>query len=157
MNDQQLLAAYLQGDQRALETLVQNYYRLVVATATRATRDPHLAQDIAQTVFLIFARKARRLAREVSLPGWFIRTAQFVSRDAMKKVARRSYYEAAGSAESRDATEAFEVTGAALLLTEAILAKSPKEQVCVLARFYDERAMGEIARAHGISEDAAQK
>jgi RNA polymerase sigma factor (sigma-70 family) len=121
------------------------------------TRDPHLAQDIAQTVFLIFARKARRLAREVSLPGWFIRTAQFVSRDAMKKVARRSYYEAAGSAESRDATEAYEVTGAALLLTEAILALSPKEQVCVLARFHNERAMGEIARAHGISEDAAQK
>jgi DNA-directed RNA polymerase specialized sigma subunit len=45
VNDQQLLAAYLEGDEHALETLMQNYYRLVVATATRATRDPHLAQE----------------------------------------------------------------------------------------------------------------
>src|SRR5262249_33432327 len=93
----------------------------------------------------------------VSLPGWFIRTTNFVSRDALKKVARRSHYEAASSAESRDVTDTREVSGAALLLTEAILALSPKEQVCVLERFYDERAMAEIARVHGISEDAAQK
>jgi RNA polymerase sigma factor (sigma-70 family) len=157
VNDQQLLAAYLQGDERALETLVQNYYRLVIATATRATRDPHLAQDIAQTVFLIFARKAHRLAREVSLPGWFIRTTQFVSRDATRKAVRRSHYEAASTAEPRDPNETHEVTAAALLLTEAILALSPKEQVCVLARFYDERAIAQIAHDHGISEDAVQK
>jgi RNA polymerase sigma factor, sigma-70 family len=157
VNDQQLLAAYLEGNERALETLVQNYYPLVVATATRATRDPQLAQDIAQTVFLIFARKARRLVREVSLPGWFMRTAQFVSRDALKKVARRSYYETASGTGLGKVTEAHEVTGAELLLTEALLALSPKEQVCVLARFYDEHAMEKIARDHGISEDAAQK
>ena len=157
MNDQQLLAAYLEGNEGALETLVQNYYPLVVATATRATGDPQLAQDIAQTVFLIFARKARRLVREVSLPGWFMRTAQFVSRDALKKVARRSYYETASCTALGNVTEAHEVTGAALLLTEAILALSPKEQVCVLARFYDEHAMEKIASDHGISEDAAQK
>ena len=151
------MAAYLQGDEQALEALVQNYYRLVVATATRATRDPHLAQDIAQTVFLIFARKARGLRKEVSLPGWFMRTALFVSRDAVKKVARRSYYETAGSAQPDDAGQDYEVTGAGLLLTEAVLALSPREQVCVLARFYDERAMTDIARDHGISEDAVQK
>jgi RNA polymerase sigma-70 factor (ECF subfamily) len=157
VNDQQLLAAYLQGDEHALETLVQNYYRLVIATATRATRDPNLAQDIAQTVFLIFARKARQLSREVSLPGWFIRTTQFVSRDATRKAARRSHYEAASTAEPRDRNETHEVTAAALLLTEAILALSPKEQVCVLARFYDERAIAQIAQDHGISQDAVQK
>jgi RNA polymerase sigma factor (sigma-70 family) len=157
VNDQQLLAAYLQGDEDALASLVTNYYRLVVATATRATSDPDLAQDIAQTVFLLFTRKARRLRKEVSLPGWFIRTANFVSRDVLKKVARRSHYEAASSEEPRNATEAHEASGAALLLTEAILALSPKEQVCVLARFYDERGTSEIAREHGISEDAAQK
>jgi RNA polymerase sigma factor (sigma-70 family) len=157
VNDQQLLAAYLQGDEHAVETLVSNYYRLVVATATRATSDSHLAQDIAQTVFLIFARKARQLASEVSLPGWFIRTTNFVSRDALKKGARRSHYERASTAESRDATENYETTGAALLLTEAILGLPRKEQVCVVARFYDERPTAEIARDHGISEDAVQK
>jgi RNA polymerase sigma-70 factor (ECF subfamily) len=157
VNDQQLLGAYLQGDERALETLVQNYYRLVIATATRATRDAHLAQDIAQTVFLIFARKASQLGREVSLPGWYIRTTQFVSRDAIKKAARRAHYEAASTAEPRDTNETHEVAGAALLLTEAILALSPKEQVCVLARFYDERPTADIASDHGISEHAVQK
>ena len=156
MNDQQLLAAYLEGDESALEALVQNYYRLVIATATRATGDPHLAQDIAQTVFLIFARKARQLSREVSLPGWFIRTARFVSRDALKRQTRRSHYEAA-SALGEDSPETQEVNGAALLLTEAILALSPKEQVCVLARFYEERPTADIARDHSISEDAVQK
>jgi RNA polymerase sigma factor (sigma-70 family) len=157
VNDQQLLAAYLQGDESALESLVRNYYRLVVATATRATGDPHLAEDIAQTVFLIFARKAPRLAREVSIPGWFIRTTNFVSRDALKKVARRTYYERASTAESSDTPESYKVTGAALLLTEAIRGLPGKEQVCVVARFYDERPTAEIARDHGISPDAVQK
>jgi DNA-directed RNA polymerase specialized sigma24 family protein len=118
VNDQQLLAAYLQGDECALEDLIARYHRLVSATAARAAGDVHLAQDITQTVFIIFVRKARRLSKEVSLPGWFLRTARFVARDALKKLARRAHYEAAGGAHWRDLKESHPVdAGAALLLT----------------------------------------
>jgi RNA polymerase sigma-70 factor (ECF subfamily) len=158
VNDQQLLAAYLQGDECALEELIARYHRLVFATAARAAGDAHLGQDITQTVFIIFVRKAHRLSNEVSLPGWFLRTARFVVRDALKKLARRAHYEAAGGAHLRDQKKSHPVdTGAALLLTEAVLALSSKEQVCVLARFYEECTVAQIAQEHELSEDAVQK
>ena len=134
------------GDEHALETLMTRYHRLVIATALRSTHDPDLAQDIAQTVFLIFVRKANGIAQETSLPGWFMRTTRFVVRDALKRLARRTHYETLAQAEMKSDPTSPASADSAMLLVDAIMALSPKEQVCVLARFYDDHSIGQIAQ-----------
>src|SRR5437899_1182828 len=62
MNDHELLRAYIQGDEQAFETLVGKYFRMVYTVAARQTGDSHLAEEIAQSVFLILSRKARGLS-----------------------------------------------------------------------------------------------
>lgn len=41
--------------------------------------DPHLAQDVAQTVFSDLARKALALARRTNLSGWLYTSARFAA------------------------------------------------------------------------------
>src|SRR5262249_22651356 len=72
MDDHQLLCAYSEGDERAFETLVEKYFRMVYTVAARQTGDSHLAEEIAQSVFLILSRKARRFSPKTSVPGWLL-------------------------------------------------------------------------------------
>src|SRR5215813_12901037 len=58
LDDHQLLKAYVEGDEQAFETLVEKYFRMVYTVAARQTGDSHLAEEIAQSVFLILSRKA---------------------------------------------------------------------------------------------------
>src|SRR5262245_51860220 len=90
MNDHQLLCAYFEGDEQAFETLVEKYFRMVYTVAARQTGDLHLAEEIAQSVFLILCRKARGLSPNTSIPGWLLRTTRFVSWDAIKMRRRRA-------------------------------------------------------------------
>src|SRR5262245_61371918 len=89
MNDHQLLEAYFQGDEQAFETLVRKYFRMVYIVAARQTSDSHLAEEIAQSVFIILSRKGRGLSSRISIPGWLLRTTRFVCWDAIKMRRRR--------------------------------------------------------------------
>ncbi len=93
MNDHQLLSAYVRGDEQAFETLVEKYFRMVYTVAARQTGDSHLAEDIAQSVFIILSRKARGLSSRISVPGWLLRTTRFVCRDDIKMRRRRDQNE----------------------------------------------------------------
>src|SRR5215471_20263607 len=70
--DHELLWAYSHGDESAFETLVEKYFRMVYAVAARHTGDLHLAEDIAQSVFLILSRKARGFSPSSSILGWLL-------------------------------------------------------------------------------------
>src|SRR5262245_55770981 len=99
MNEWQLVSAYAQGDEQAFESLVRKYFPIVYSAAMRQLHDAHLAQDVAQAVFIIFARKAVKLSRGVLLTGWFLRTTRFVARDLLKQMHRRSRKERKASAQ----------------------------------------------------------
>jgi DNA-directed RNA polymerase specialized sigma24 family protein len=71
-NDEQLLDAYArERSESAFGELVARHIDFVYSTALRVVnRDSHLAQDVAQTVFIDLARKAGSLPRGVVLSGW---------------------------------------------------------------------------------------
>src|SRR5215469_11806105 len=93
-DDMQLLRDYaVCQSEPAFEMLVARYVNLVHSTALRQARDPHLAEEITQAVFIILARKVHTLGPKTILPSWLYRTAGFVAADALKTRRRCAYRE----------------------------------------------------------------
>jgi RNA polymerase sigma factor (sigma-70 family) len=158
MNDWQLVSAYLNGAEHAFESLVEKYFPMVYSAAIRQVNDRSLAEEIAQSVFILFARKTRRLSPKVLLTGWFLRTTRFVARDALKQMNRRQKREQR-AAEWSALTQDDDPAWAALtpLVDEALLALSGQEQACVVSRYILGRSFREIGEQFRITEDTAQK
>ena len=89
-----LVREYSQSSsEQAFATLVSRHVNLVYSVAMRQVRDPHLAEEITQSVFIILARKAKSLSPRTILAGWLCRTARNVSADTMKIQRRRQFRE----------------------------------------------------------------
>ena len=67
-----------QGRQAAFSELVSRYSGLVYSTCLRDIRNAAVAEDAAQAVFLLLARKAPTFGAGTSLAGWLYRTARLV-------------------------------------------------------------------------------
>src|SRR4051812_7141424 len=79
MNDWTLLREYVDtGASAAFTELVARHVDLVWSVARRQVRDPHVAEDVTQAVFILLAKKARQLDEHVVLSAWLVRTARFV-------------------------------------------------------------------------------
>src|SRR5262245_61664139 len=93
-DDWNLLRQYAtDGSDDAFELLVKRHLNLVYSAALRQVRDPVVAGEVTQTVFIILARKARTLNRATVLSGWLYRTAQFAGAKAVRSEYRRRHHE----------------------------------------------------------------
>src|SRR4051812_17672043 len=71
VSDRQLIDRFVATqDQDALSEIVRRYLGFVHSAARRQVRDPHLASDITQAVFIVLVRKAGTLRRDTVLPAW---------------------------------------------------------------------------------------
>jgi RNA polymerase sigma-70 factor (ECF subfamily) len=158
LDDHQLLRAYSRGDEQPFEILVERYFRMVYTVAARQTGDLHLAEEIAQSVFLILSRKARAFSSKNSIPGWLLRTTRFVCLDAIKMRRRRAEHEQklAVNLEHTHQSKS-EPSTMELLLDDAIQALRPDEQASIVARFFEGKDFQEIAQMFAITEHAARK
>src|ERR1017187_3003619 len=98
MDDKVLLREYAASNsEAAFETLVSRHVRLVYSAAWRQMRDPHLAEEVTQAVFILLARKAGRISGEAVLAGWLIKTTRFVALGQSGAAGRRPQSEQADS------------------------------------------------------------
>ena len=157
MSDFDLLQEYAsQRSEEAFRTLVGRYANLVFSAALRQTRDPHAAEDVAQAVFIILARKAGALPRTTVLCGWLLRTARFVALNALRRQAhRRQTEEEAMSLYTTEGDAAWDRI--APVLDEALLGLGNRDRDAIALRFFEQKTFREIAEKVGTSEDNAQK
>src|SRR5947207_231568 len=96
LDDISLLREYADLDsEEAFATLVARHVNKVYSVALRHTRNPHHAEEITQAVFVILARKARKLSNRVILSGWLCQTARLTAVTFIRSEIRRARREQA--------------------------------------------------------------
>lgn len=148
------------GSQPAFEELVSTHVDLVYATALRVVNgNSGLAEDIAQTVFIDFARKASALPDSTAPAAWLHRATRLEAIASLRAQARRHLREHTAvdlqTLHAMDHEPAWETIRPAL--DEAILELSEPERLPLLHRFFGGKPFKEVGAELGITEEAARK
>src|ERR1035438_3394588 len=109
MDDMGLLREYAtSGSEAAFEALVNRRIGFVYSAALRQVRDPHLAEEVTQTVFVILARKARSIPQQAVLAGWLFNTTRLTALAELRAAAKRDHYEREAQMETETESAAVE-------------------------------------------------
>ncbi len=162
-SDQQLLRKASTGDSRAIGEIVSRYVDFVYAAALRQVRDPHLAEDVAQAVFVILWMKARNLPVRTVLHAWLFHTTRYAAANAIRTRERRARHEqrAAQMRSEQISDDAAAATSASqpihAMLDEAIARLRESDRTAILLSFFARKTWREVGATIGISEEAARK
>jgi len=159
LTDDQLLQRFADHrDADAFGELARRHADLVHATCRREIGDEALAEDAAQGVFLLLAKKARAL-RGARLECWLFVTSRLVSRNVLRKERRWRESEAKALAQmerampksNNETWEAIEPH-----FNEALARLKPEDQQVVLLRFLEGKSLSEVGAALGLGENTAR-
>ena len=157
-DDLTLLREYSRShSEPAFATLVSRHVNLVYSVAMRQVREPHLAEEITQAVFIILACKADKLSPHTVLPGWLCRTTRNVSARALRTQRRRRQREQEAHMQTiANEPESETWTHIAPLLDDAMEQLGQKDHDAVVLRFFENKNFAEVGAVLGASEDAAK-
>lgn len=150
------------GSEEAFAALVARHVNLVYSVALRQVRDPHQAEEITQTVFLVLARKAGSLDPHTVVSAWLCRTARNVSARALTMQRRRQARELEAFMQSPQSNPPPSGTAdddwkqIEPLLDDAMSRLSEADHNAVVLRFLEGRSFREVSVATGVSEAAAK-
>jgi RNA polymerase sigma factor (sigma-70 family) len=168
-DDHDLLRAYAASrSEPAFAQLVSRHLDFVYATALRLVAgDTHLAQDIAQTVFIDLARKAPSLLHQRSLEAWLYQATRFAAAKTVRTERRRAAREqkAFEDAAAMDLTSSHSTASnpaedwdrVAPVLDDAIEQLTAADREAILLRFFARKNLRAIGETVGTTEDAARK
>jgi len=85
LSDQQLVAAYLKGDEESLEVLIQRYLKPIYSFVYRHVGNAQEAEDITQQVFIKVWRNLKKFDQQKNFKPWIFAIAKNTSIDFLKK------------------------------------------------------------------------
>jgi len=165
LDDIPLLRRFAESrDENSFSQLVNRHINLVYSAALRQVRDPHLAEDVTQTVFIILASKAASLARtHTILSAWLLVVTRFSAMDALKVAARRKHHEQKAAEINTMRQQKQQEHPDSLWpqiephLDRALATLREGDRQAIALRFFEDRSMRDVGAALGISEDAAKQ
>ena len=155
-NDQQLLAEFLDGHDRAFTALVHRHINLIYSAALRQT-NPALADDITQAVFILLARKGRSLRRHTNLAGWLFKTTRYIASKTLRAELRRQHREqqALAMQQLHTADHAWEQIKPQL--DAAVAALREPDRSVLLHRYFNNQSVAQTSQSLGLTEDITKK
>ncbi len=160
MTDSDLLRDYAERrSEIAFAELVQRHVDLVYSAALRMVGDPHLAEDVTQSAFVVLAQNAANLAGRAVLSGWLHRTAQNLACNIVRSDVRRRAREQEAAAMnemlSSESDAPWEQIGPHLDGALGELDESDRD--ALMLRYFERKSAREMAQILGVSDGAAQK
>jgi RNA polymerase sigma factor (sigma-70 family) len=161
MDDDTLLRRFAsEGAQDAFAELVGRHIDGVYSAALRRVGgDTHLAEDVAQQVFVALARKATSLSCHPVLTGWLYLTTRNEAANVVRTEQRRKAREQEAQVmyePSADDASPPDWSRLAPLLDDAVDELNEHDRTAVLLRFVDRRGFAEIGATLRLTEDAAR-
>jgi len=158
-DDSVLLQQYAENhSDTAFATLVSRHVNLVYSVAVRCVGDPHQAEEVAQAVFILLARKAGQLRDDKALSSWLFRTTRLTASNYVRGETRRHRREQEAHMQSvlNDPESDF-WPRIAPMLDDAVAELNEIDRRAIMLRFYEGRNLREVGAALDASEDAAEK
>jgi RNA polymerase sigma factor (sigma-70 family) len=157
-SDVDLLRQFAEAkDEASFAELVQRHIGFVFAVSVRRLRDPHLAKDATQAVFVALARKADAVARGPSVIGWLHRSAVFETLNIMRartnRLARETEAQRLGTTVGETRVHLIELD---TVLDDALQELSVNDREAIIARFFSGRSYAEVGAALRLTENAAR-
>jgi len=170
VTDWELLREYaLRRSERAFAEVVSRHIDMVHSAAVRQVRDPHLAEDVAQAVFIILARKAGSLPQETIISAWLLTTTRYAAANAMRMRMRRDRHERSAGEQMKVGWDTFvrrhaasargggEWEDVAPVLDGAVAQLGKADRQALVLRYFEQKSLRDVGQAMGLSEDAAKK
>ena len=164
-SDSELIHAFIQGDERALETLVYRYKDKLYTSIYMLVKDKYIAEDIFQDAFLKMIRTMRegRYSEQGKFLPWAIRVAHNLCMDHFRKVKQQvqvllpdgkdisdligtSDYNASDRIENRQTNES---------VRQLIEALPEEQREVIVLRMYGDLSFKEIADMTAVSINTA--
>lgn len=160
MTDVELLQKHREGCEQALAELVRRHLGWIYGVARRRIRDAHLAEDIAQAVFILLHRKGPRFVEDRAMMGWLHKTTCYATAVAMKSLQRRRRRETRAAALVPQITQ--KPTDPpwqelAPILDDLVGQLGRSDREAILLRFYGDLTFAQVGAKTGVTEEAARK
>jgi RNA polymerase sigma factor (sigma-70 family) len=150
-------AGKIANTREGLETLVRKHVDLVYAAALRQVRDPHLAADVTQAVFLLLQKKLPQLDRDTILTAWLLRTTRYTCLTALHQARRRRHHEHKAAAMRGEQQAAVVPEEWAQIIDAALLKLGDADRAALAGVYFEGLSHKELAERLGIREATAHK